>query len=1595
MIDLTGKSIGKYKVVSRLDRGAMGEVYRGYHTILNRNVAIKVLHSHLASAADFVERFKREAAVVARLRHTNIMQVYDFDVLDDFYYMVMEFIEGPTLKKEFRERQQNGRPFTFKEIGYIAHSLGAALDYAHVRGVIHRDIKPANVMFNAEGQIVLTDFGIVHMVGDVNPQEAGKVMGTPAYMAPEQALGEVVTGSSDIYAFGIVLYELITGQIPFTGDTSQYVISQHVTAPVPPPRQFRKDIPPELEHALLQALQKKPYQRPQKASDLARDIQQALGMAAEPSLAYMSIATLPPASSSGTGSDISKIGGDTNLTMISPAIPGNTEAVRGVGPYRGLFAFREEHARFFFGREEFTEQLLEKVKEQPLIAVVGPSGSGKSSVVFAGLVAALRREGNWAIDDFRPGHDPFQTMAGTLVPLLNLDLTAEQKPRAIKHLAQELRNNDRRLHEIIQQILNSHPPDSRLLLVVDQFEEVFTLCEDEALRHHFMDQLIEAVDIQKFKDKQRFSLVLTLRADFLGQALAYRPFANALQDADVKLGPMSRQDLVRAIANPARRLDVTFEPGLVMRIVGDVGDEPGNLPLLEFALSALWGRRQGNQITHEAYVEIGGVTGALARHANEIYANLSPEEQRLARRAFVQMVQPGTGTEDTRRVATRNELTEEEWQLVQKLANERLVVTSVDESGLETVEVVHEALIRGWDLLREWMTADRSFRAWQERLRSSMNQWQGSGRDEGALLRGTPLQQALDWAASDTIILSSQERSFIEVSQDAVDKAEQEKEAQRQRELEQANALSESRRRQVRVVRFASIGLTILLILAMGAAVLAIRQRGLAQANAVEAETQATIAFVAQETAVANEQIAATRAVEAEVAQAAAEDERQEAENQRALAEAARAEAELERAEAVRQGQIALAQSLVSLSQNTVEQTNDRELAALLALEAARLNETANGNIEWYIDSAVRPLVGQPYFNTTILGGGGSIRAVAFSPDGRWLAFGNADNTVRLLEWGNPAAEPIILTGHEGPVLAVGFSPDGRLLVSGSEDDTLRIWLMEELEQPPVIFAGHTADVLSLVVTPDERVISSSLDNIVRSWDLAALSAEPEILLEQSRPVLGLALSEDGQSLALANDDGTVQLYNLADNSTAAVGQHDSSVIAAAFSPDQSRLATGSVDNSVRVWNLAEPGSEPLIFEGHTSSVRGLVFLSDGRRLISGADDQTIRVWDLDNPESAGLVLPGHESRVRSLVLSPDGLFVASANDDQTIRLWQVETLPEADRALTGHEASVLAVLYSADGSTMFSSGADNNVRLWDTTDYAQTGLLAGHTGRVRALDMAEGRNMLASAGDDSTIRLWDLGAGAETAVVLEGHTGSVRAVRFSSDEQILYSAGDDGLIRAWDMNNPTAEPTVLAMVEGPIFSMILDPAGERLVAGGGDGRLYIWSLADPGAAPVVLEGHSDRVNDLAVSPDGRFLASASEDWSILLRQWADPTTEPTLLTGHLAGVRGLAFSPDGSQLVSTGQDTIVLVWNPDNPTFPPAVLNGHTAAIIKVAFAPDQSNFATVSDDATIRLWRPLAVLTDLACQLVRRNLTQQEWNTLLAGEPYHATCPGFPDGE
>ena len=459
-------------------------------------------------------------------------------------------------------------------------------------------------------------------------------------------------------------------------------------------------------------------------------------------------------------------------------------------PYRGLFHFGPEDAEFFFGREVFVQELVQATQTHNLIPVIGASGSGKSSVVFAGLIPKLQQQGHWQFTYFRPGAirtkegrsivDPFYALATALVPLYEPNLNTTAQLAQASELAEYLRGGKVLLSDVITKIQHNYP-QHRLLVIADQFEELYTLCQDEALRRQFLDILLDSISSPLASGKSPLVLVTTIRIDFLGNTLSYPAFADVMRQHQIQIRSMNCEELAQVIEKPAQKLGVRFETGLVERILDEVEDEPGNLPLLEFALTSLWSKRQGNQLTHKAYEEIGEVKGALTKYAEEKYSELSPEQQEQVRRIFVQLVRPGEGTEDTRRLATKDELGEARWSLVTELADKRLVVTSRNAAEQETVEMVHEALIRNWSQLREWMAKDRLFRAWQERLRAAMHQWEETQRDEGALLRGVSLAEAEEKLKERREELSPAEQNFIQQSIELCDRLRREEKARRQR----------------------------------------------------------------------------------------------------------------------------------------------------------------------------------------------------------------------------------------------------------------------------------------------------------------------------------------------------------------------------------------------------------------------------------------------------------------------------------------------------------------------------------------------------------------------------------------------------------------------------------------------------------------------------------------------------------------------------------------------------------------------------------------------------------------------------------------------
>jgi hypothetical protein len=459
-----------------------------------------------------------------------------------------------------------------------------------------------------------------------------------------------------------------------------------------------------------------------------------------------------------------------------------------VCPYLGLRAFREEDHAFYFGREAFVDLLVEKITHQRILPVVGPSGSGKSSVVLAGLLPRLRHQRppleTWDIISFTPGDNPWWRLAHALVPSLEPALSETQRIEHAGILARVLLERNGALAGTLTRILERSHGTDRLLIVVDQFEEIFTLSavdgdlKDEKARKEAEERKQKTAwfleDLLSSTRAAPVTIALTLRADYYHHALsASRELGDALNTGQVALGRMLREELRQAVTRPAGLTGLEFEPGLVNQLLNDVGEEPGGLPLLEYALTQLWDKRRGALLTSTAYDEFNGVAGAIGDKADNVYKKLSEAEKNMCRALFGRLVRVSpadTEGADTRQRATRNEIGEGGWQIALKLAapEVRLLVIARD----ETAEVAHEALIRSWKKLRDWLQEDRAFLLWRQQFEVFLSIWLTTQRPsstigEDALLRGPALEGALKWRNSKNSDLNARECDFIDFSKDA------------------------------------------------------------------------------------------------------------------------------------------------------------------------------------------------------------------------------------------------------------------------------------------------------------------------------------------------------------------------------------------------------------------------------------------------------------------------------------------------------------------------------------------------------------------------------------------------------------------------------------------------------------------------------------------------------------------------------------------------------------------------------------------------------------------------------------------------------------
>ena len=1107
-----------------------------------------------------------------------------------------------------------------------------------------------------------------------------------------------------------------------------------------------------------------------------------------------------------------------------------------VCPYRGLEAFDEEHAEFFFGREADVALVVEKLKASRFLAVLGPSGSGKSSLLKAGLLSALRDGAltgseRWPLRVFAPGARPLTSLAVQMTHLFG------EAP--VHQTLDRLREDVRSLDLAASVALADSLPAQRVLLVVDQFEEVFTLCGDEDERRAFVADLLYAATIPE----GRVVVVLGMRADFYHRCAAYPDLRALVADQQFLVGPMDPEGLRRAIEEPARRVGLELEAGLVETITADVSDRPGGLPLLEHVLLEVWQRRRVSMLTLEAYVSSGGVEGALAQRANAVYADLASRQQEVARRVLLRLVQPGEGTEDTRRRAAMGELLtrpEEEEDIeavVRALADQRLVTTGHDElSGARVVEITHEALIRGWPELRGWINEARDALRAQRHLTEAAAEWDRQGRQDEDLYSGARLAY---WAERGLDELTEQERAFLEAGL-----------------RRQARERSAGRRRARLAVGGVVVGITAVAVVALVGLRSVANQRDLARSRQLASEAVASLQ---------------TDPAEGLRLAANAYELRPTPEAERALREAA-----------------ATPGARVELFRDHQGPVNSAAFSpdGLRAVSAG-----TDGTVRvWDWAGGKEPLV--------LRGHQGPVNSAAFSPDGRYVVSAGSDGAVRVWDWAG-GKERVVLRGHQGPVNSAAFSPDGRQLLSAGIDGTLRVWAWAGGGEP-VVLQGHQGPVVGAAFSPDgRRAVSAGADGTVRVWD-GPSAAEPTVLRAHQGIVYKAVFSPDGQHVASAGIDQTVRVWDrMGGGEPTVLRGHSGDVFGAAFSPDGRRVVTAGFDATARVWDWAS-GGEPTVLRGHAGAVASAAFSPDGRRVLTAGFDATARVWDWASGGER-TVLRGHEGAVASVMFSPDGRQVVSAGSAGTVRVWDRVRGGEPT-VLRGHEGVVYGAAFSPDGAQVVSAGSDGTVRVWDRVGGGEPTVLRGHEGPAYKVAFSPDGRRVASAGFDGTARVWDLAGGGE-ATVLRGPAGAVSWAAFSPDGRRVVTAGSEGSVGVWDLAGD-AEPTVLRGHVGAVASVVFSADGRRVVSAGGDGTVRVWDVAGA-ERPTVLRGHDGVVYSAAFRPDDRQVVSAGGDGTV--RVWDSAGAgEPTLLRGHEDTVYGAAFSPDGRHVVSAGADGTV-----------------------------------------------------------------------------------------
>jgi WD40 repeat protein len=1190
--------------------------------------------------------------------------------------------------------------------------------------------------------------------------------------------------------------------------------------------------------------------------------------------------------------------------------------IDGACPYKGLEAFTADDAALFFGRERLVATLVARLAVDRFVGVVGASGSGKSSVVNGGLLPALA-------SGALPGSEQWKSVV----------CTPGAEPPDIVAMARA----------------------GARVVVVDQLEELVTQCRNPWAREAFVGSLAAAVG-----DPERaVSVVAVVRADYYGALAEHEDLARLFETSQVLVGAMSETELMRAITAPAARFGLAVEDGLVDAVCADAGGEPGALPLVSTALVETWARRENATLTLASYLDAGGVRGALARSAEQVYAGFDAAERATARRLFFRLAEPGEGTDDVRRRAPRDEL--EPGRVLDTLVARRLLVAN---DGY--VEVAHEALLREWPRLREWLVEDREGRRLHRQLGEAATHWDGEGRDAAGLYRGTRLDGALEWSATHAADLNPLEQAFLGASRQAHDA-----------ELRRA-------RRTARRLRRLTIGLTVLLLIALFAGGLALVQRHNASRQAARAEAASRQAQAATHQAQASSLVTAARLLPPD--------------------------------------QVDLALLLG---------VEGRGFEPSVATEGAL--EAALAHVPPGLDQVLR------------LTSPTSVYA-DLSRDSRLLAVPDERGGVEI--WDLAGGRLLrTLSGPAAPPYRALFNADASLVIDARNDGTARVWDVASGRQlgAPLPMGGIGFGYASVVDGRGARVFTATIteptattaEGRVVFWDRQdpdhPRPVGPPLIVPTlpGSPSIVAGTSPDGRVLAVSGGV-TTELWDVASH------RHLLQLGGGygGFTPGGTSFATLNGDH-ISLWDAHTGLRQGAAFPDlPVAPLAGTTFSPDGR-LLAVRDLNDGRVWVFD---------VASRRQVDLLTLGQGGFPVAFLPDDRLVtaagalvEVWRLgDTVPPMGVAL-GPPGTVGAD-FAAGGTevdTWDQADPSRPMLRWDGVTGAAKGRLLDARAQPWPAPMSVAPSpagmAVAVVGRDGRLHLWDAATGEEAAV-LDGHRGGEREAHWDPAGDRIATVGASQSVLVWDVSDlrhPVLSGPPLVAPGGPPPQGSILPSGNfpwLIPSFSHDGRLVAvddvlpgrvtlfdratgavkWSVGFP--APSLIDAN---VFEAKFSPDDKVLAVETsadplrQNWTVTLLDVASGRRlRPLLPTGS---GQGLAFLDGGRVLVTTSGSTgsqVALLWDvatlqPIGDPLPAGALGGVWAPGGRGAFldaSPDGTRFVTwgvggptlgpVLWDADPADWAAAA------CHIAGRNLSRAEWDQYFEGRPYHATCPQWPQG-